>query len=273
MNNSPIDYQPLHHSFYPIQYTFDFDSVMPTALIIDDEQKARQLLKAMLADCAPGLTVLADCDDLPSGVKAIKKLKPDLVFLDIEMPHYSGLELMDFFNEDEIDFYVIFTTAYSQYAIQAFRFSAIDYLLKPLNIDLLREAIERFRLKKVREAQNLFTLKHNLSPHTSKRIALPQTSGFRFVDSAEILYAKGDGAYTDIFLRSGDKLLISRSLKYLETLLEGLDGFVRCHKSYVVNTQYVASYSRQDGGYITLHNQTQISVSPDKVGAVLKACC
>ncbi|MBO0934390.1 LytR/AlgR family response regulator transcription factor [Fibrella aquatilis] len=245
---------------------------MKNVLIIDDEPKARQLLRAMLTDCAPDLTVVADCDDLPSGVKAIRKLKPDLVFLDIEMPGYSGLELMDFFEESEVDFFVIFTTAYSQYALQAFRFSAIDYLLKPLNINALTDAVERFRQKKDREAQHLSALRFNTESRQTKRIALPQANGIRFIDSNDVLYAKGEGAYTDIFLSSGEKLLISRNLKYLESLVEGIDNLLRCHKSYLINTQYISAYIRQDGGYLKLTNGHDVSVSPDKVASVLAAC-
>ena len=245
---------------------------MKNVLIIDDEPKARQLLKAMLADCAPDLIVVADCDDLPSGVKAIRKYKPDLVFLDIEMPGYSGLELMDFFDESEITFAIVFTTAYSQYAMQAFRLSALDYLLKPLNISTLSEVIERFRHKKDREVQHLTALRFNVENRHTKRIALPQLNGIRFVGSNEILFAKGEGAYTDIFLTTSERLLISRNLKYLETLVEGIDNLIRCHKSYLVNTRYVSAYIRQNGGYLTLTTGQEVSVSPDKVDIVLQAC-
>src|SRR5688572_5125066 len=125
---------------------------MYSCVIIDDENKARVLLRAMLERYAPDLNILADCNDLPTGVKAIKKLKPDLVFLDIEMPGYSGLELLDFFDEEELNFDVIFTTAYNEYAVQAFRFSAIDYLLKPLQPQQLQDAVERFIKKTERES-------------------------------------------------------------------------------------------------------------------------
>src|SRR5688572_32935140 len=128
---------------------------MYSCVIIDDENKARVLLRAMLERYAPDLNILADCNDLPTGVKAIKKLKPDLVFLDIEMPGYSGLELLDFFDEDELTFDVIFITAYIEYAIQAFRFSAIDYLLKPLQQQQLIDAVERLVMKSEKQRTNL----------------------------------------------------------------------------------------------------------------------
>lgn len=243
---------------------------MAKVIIIDDEQRARMLLCAMLADAAPDLEIVAQCDDLPSGVKAIKKLKPNLVFLDIEMPHYSGLELMDFFAEDEINFKVIFTTAYSQYAIQAFRFSAIDYLLKPLNIDLLKEAIERFWQKHDKDTQHLMALKYNLENKKSKKIALPQTNGMRFVDSTEIVLAKADGSYTEIKLQTGEAILISKNLKFVENLVEGLDFLNRCHKSYIVNVNFIKTYHRSDGGYLVLIDGTEIPIATDKVEEVLR---
>ncbi len=238
-------------------------------LIIDDEAKARKLLKAMIYDCDENIEIVADCDDLPSGIKAIKKFAPDLIFLDIEMPAYSGLELMDFFNEDEVNFSVIFTTAYSQYALQAFRFSAIDYLLKPLNINLLKEAIERFKRKNAKETQNLFALKHNLENSKTKKIGIPQANGIRFVSTNDILFAKGEGAYTEIYLLNEEKILISRNLKYLEDLLEGVDVLVRCQKSYIVNTNFITAYIKQDGGYLLVADKHHVSISTDKIDQIL----
>jgi two-component system, LytTR family, response regulator len=241
---------------------------MPKVIIIDDESRARMLLKVMLSECDPTLEIVADCDDLLSGVKAIQKLKPDLVFLDIEMPNHSGLELMDFFDENEITFKVIFTTAYSQYAIQAFKFSAIDYLLKPLNMELLKEAVERFHQKHEKDSLNLMALKHNLQ-NKSKKLALPQANGIRFINSDHIVYARGEGAYTELILQGGEKLLVSRNLKFIETLVEGLDFLFRCHKSYIVNTNFVSSYIKQDGGYLRMTDNSEIGISADKVELLL----
>jgi len=243
---------------------------MIKAIIIDDESKARQLLEAMLADCDTEIEVLAQCADLPSGVKAIKKFAPDLVFLDIEMPVYSGLELLDFFNEEEINFSVIFITAYSQYALQAFRFSAVDYLLKPININLLQEALERFRKKTQKDNKNLLALKQNISTQSkNKKIGLPQSHGIRFVESHEILFVKGERAYSEIYLTSGEKILVSRHLKQIGETFEGIDYLVRCQKSYIVNTNHITAYCKQDGGYLLVADKHQVSVSANKVEEIL----
>ena len=136
---------------------------MIKSIIIDDEPKARLVLQAVLEQYCPNVTVLEHCADLPSGVKAIKKNKPELVFLDIEMPGHSGLELLDFFAPEEVNFNVIFTTAYNEYALQAFRFSAIDYLLKPIQHNQLMEAVARFEQKKgILQQQQILALQQNL---------------------------------------------------------------------------------------------------------------
>jgi two-component system LytT family response regulator len=134
------------------------------SIIIDDEPKARVLLNAIIEQYCPEVRVEALCNDLPSGIKAIKKHKPDLIFLDIEMPGHSGLELLDFFDEEEVNFGIIFTTAYNEYALQAFKFSAIDYLLKPIQHTQLIEAVERFSRKREQSLnQQLKALQSNLN--------------------------------------------------------------------------------------------------------------
>jgi two-component system, LytTR family, response regulator len=157
---------------------------MENCIIIDDEPKARVLLESLVKQYCNDLEIVALCEDLPSGVKAIKKHKPSLVFLDIEMPGHSGLELLDFFNEEEIDFNIIFTTAYNEYAVQAFRFSAIDFLLKPLQHIQLVEAVERFLKKQSsQKSAHLKNLKENLNTTTDwneKRIAIPSAQTILF---------------------------------------------------------------------------------------------
>ncbi len=242
---------------------------MIKAIIIDDEMKARKLLAAMIGDCDDKIKIVTECDDLPSGVKAIKKFSPQLVFLDIEMPTYSGLELFDFFNEEEINFSVIFTTAYGNYALQAIKFAAVDYLLKPINILALKDAIERFKKKYEKENKYLEKL---LPPegYIYKKIALPQSNGYKFVPANEILFAKGEGAYTEIYLQSEEKILISRNLKYLEEMFEGLDFMIRCQKSYIVNTNHITAYIKNDGGYLLVADKYHVSISHEKLEIVLE---
>jgi two-component system, LytTR family, response regulator len=247
---------------------------MEHCIIIDDEPKARILLEAVVKQYCPQLQIVALCEDLPTGVKAIKKHKPSLVFLDIEMPGHSGLELLDFFNEDEINFSVIFTTAYNEYAVQAFRFSAIDYLLKPIQHTQLVEAVERF-LKKQNQQKSvqLKNLKENLSTATNwedKRIAVPSAQTIHFFKPSEIILIKGEAAYSEIHLSNGSKLLASRNLKHFEDMLKDIPIFFRSHKSYIINRQEVKEYVKSDGGYLVLSNGIQAGLSSEKVDEFLE---
>lgn len=243
-------------------------------VIIDDEGMARKLLKAMLEQYCPDLQVVAECADLPTGVKAIKKMNPKLVFLDIEMPGYSGLELLDFFDEDEVTFDIIFITAYNEYAIQAFKFSAIDYLLKPLHQHQLIEAVDRFIKKTERESsRQLDTLKANLNtdePLSEKRIVVPIGQSLKFLKLSDIVMIKGDGAYSEVQLRDGEKILASKNLKHFEDMLYGISRFFRSHKSYIINIQEVVEYSKSDGGVIHMGENLTAGISPDKLDEFMK---
>jgi two-component system, LytTR family, response regulator len=241
---------------------------MYKAIIIDDEEMARALLNGMLKEYHSDIEVVELCKDLPSGVKAIRKQKPDVVFLDIEMPGHSGLELLDFFNEDEISFNIIFTTAYNQYAIRAFKLSAIDYLLKPIEIDDLEKAIELF--KKNKNHKNLEVLKQNLKSGAPQKIAINNLSSVNFIDINDIIYFKADGAYTHVFLIKNVEFTVSKGLKIFEEILEGNEQFFRCHKSYLVNTNYISGYTKTEGGYLTLKENHQALVSIDKIDELFK---
>lgn len=247
---------------------------MYTCIIIDDEPRARTLLQAMITQYCPQLQVLALCEDLPAGVKAIHKFRPALVFLDIEMPGHSGLEILDFFNPEEVDFRIIFTTAYSEYALQAFRFSAIDYLLKPIKHTQLIEAVERFILTdKQSQVLQLKALQHNLEARTNweeKRIALPTGHSLYFLQPKEIVLIKGEAAYSDFHLSNGTKLLVSKNLKHFEEQLASLPMFYRCHKSYIVNLHHVVRYVKADGGHLLLTGNLRAMVSIEKVNEILE---
>ncbi len=248
---------------------------MEKCIIIDDEPRARILLESVIKEFCPELEIVALCEDLPSGIKAIKKLKPTLVLLDIEMPGHSGLELLDFFNEDEIDFSVLFTTAYNEYALQAFRFSAIDYLLKPIQHTQLVEAVGRFlKRQNQQKGVQLKNLKENLSTNSSwedKRIAVPSGQAIHFFKPSEIIMIKGEAAYSEIHLSNNTKLLASRNLRHFEEMLEPIPVFFRSHKSYIVNRRAVLQYVKSDGGYLMLTNGLQAGISTDKVNSFLNA--
>ncbi len=242
---------------------------METCIIIDDEPKARVLLQAVIQQYCPQLEIVAQCEDLPEGIKAIKKHKPALIFLDIEMPGHSGLELLDFFNEEEINFNVIFTTAYNEYAIQAFRFSAIDYLLKPIQHTQLIDAVERFLKKQeLQQSSQLLNLKENLNNNQNweeKRIAVPSGQTIHFFKPNEIILVKGEAAYSEIHLSNGNKLLASRNLRHFEDLLKDIPVFFRSHKSYIINRQEVKEYVKSDGGYLSMSNGMQAGISSEKI--------
>ena len=159
------------------------------AIIIDDEKRARVSLSLLVEEYFPSLNIVAECENLPQGVKAIRKLKPDLVFLDIEMPGHSGLELLDFFDENEITFDIIFTTAYNEYAIKAFKFSAIDYLLKPINPNELVDALNRLEKQK-QKIENYKVLHENIKQETATKIAIPSGQRFLFIETSQIQYIK-----------------------------------------------------------------------------------
>lgn len=243
------------------------------AIIIDDEIRAVKMLEAILGDtCAEDVNVCATCQDLPEGVKAIKKHKPDIVFLDIEMPGYSGLQILDFFNEDEIDFEIVFTTAYNEFALQAFKLSAIDYLLKPIQPELIREAVNRV-ISKYNKTENILkfsALKQNLDVENTKKIAVAIGQSIKFIDIDTIVFIKAEGAYSELVLKDESKILVSKNLKHFEDVLTISKNFIRVHKSYMINTQYVSEYVKSDGGYLILKEKYEVSITHDKVEKLLQ---
>lgn len=239
------------------------------AIIIEDEKRTQIYLKGVINQVAPEIEVVAICDDLPSGVLAIRKFQPEIVFLDIEMPKYNGLEIVNFFGKDEIQFNIIFTTAYNQYAIQAFKTSALDYLLKPIDPEELKETIERYKQKQLTTFYKLQVAKLSLA-HTEK-IAIPDGNNLIMIEVNEILYLKADSNYTDIHLTNGKKYTTSRILKNFEETLSSYSQFFRCHKSYIVNILHTLKFSKANGGTVILKNDVEIPISIEKTDTFLKA--
>lgn len=225
-------------------------------------------MEKMLGEYCPEVEVLADCEDLPNGVKAIRRLKPELVFLDIEMPGHSGLELLEFFDEDEVDFSIIFTTAYNQYAIQAFKLSAVDYLLKPIAPTDLENAIERYKRRGSKDRAGISNLRETLKQHVQK-IAVPEGNAVKFIELDSIMYFKADSSYTEIFFTDNSKLIVSRTLKNIEEALNGNPDFLRTHKSYLINMKYVSDYVKSDGGYLVMKDKNELPITQDKVQELL----
>jgi len=236
------------------------------AIIIDDEKRARVSLSLLLEEYCPEVEILAECENLAEGVKAIRKFTPGIVLLDIEMPGHSGLELLDFFNENEINFAIIFTTAYNEFAIQAFKLSAVDYLLKPIVPDDLIAAISRAQKVKV---QHYKALSENIQSTVFDKIAVPSGNSLILLKISEILYIKGEGSYSDLFMNDGTKHLVSRNLKNFEEILSQDKRFFRTHKSFIVNFDAVIAFNKSDGGWLDINNGTSIPVSSIKSNLIL----
>ncbi|WP_417939526.1 LytR/AlgR family response regulator transcription factor [Flavobacterium sp. RS13.1] len=238
-------------------------------IIIEDEKRAQILLQNILEKHFPNIEIVAVADDLPSGVKSIYKYQPDFIFLDIEMPNFSGLEILDFFNEKDVNFSIIFTTAYNHYAIEALKISAVDYLLKPLNKEDIEEALERFERKKAYNQESFSSLKSIISDKKINKIAVPEGNQLHFIKPENIVYIKADNSYSELYLENGKKMIVSRSIKKFEDGLKNNPCFCRIHKSYLLNTDFVEKYDKSNGGWITLSNKKELPISSEKTDAFL----
>ncbi|HAD12208.1 MAG TPA: DNA-binding response regulator [Saprospirales bacterium] len=231
------------------------------SILIDDETDALEALHLLLMETCPEVVVAGKFTDPEKGLAAIQSVKPDLVFLDIEMPIMNGFQLLE--TLDTLDFALIFVTAYDQFAVKAFRYSAVDYLLKPVNPEDLRNAVDKAVDKHRLGRTQLELLKHHLNPQDARRfdrIALPSAQGYTFVELADVMYCESDSSYTKFFLENGDTYLISKTLGDVEEMLNGTD-FFRIHKQYLVNMRHIRSYIRGDGGYVVMPNKVNIPVS------------
>ncbi len=233
------------------------------AIIIDDELRARSSLSRLLSDYVPQIEIIASCTSVPEGVLAINQGRPQLVFLDIEMPEYNGFELLSFFRE--VDFNIIFVTAYNEYALKAFEVSAVDYLLKPVDIDKLRAAIGKVEqlLTTLDMQSKIDVLKDSFKTGQFNRIALPVSEGLLFVEVPDIVYLEAEGAYTNVWLRNGSKILVSKKMKFFEEILESRQNFFRSHRSFIVNINFLKKYNKNEAS-LTLDNGQVAYISRDR---------
>lgn len=237
------------------------------AIIVDDEPNAVKLLNAMVETYLPQIKVVATAHNVLDAVQAIKTYQPDIVFSDIEMPVHSGLELLDFFDENEVHFKIIFVTAYNQHAIQAIRMSALDYILKPVDPEELVQAVNK--LEKTQVKNKVSILKENLQTDKPKKLVIHQKQSIRIVNIDDLVCVKADGAYSVLVTYEGDKIIISQSLKQLEEQLEGHSKFMRCHRSYIINVECVKEASKSKGK-ITLSNGEEIAATLEGIDAVIE---
>lgn len=233
------------------------------AVIIDDEQAARETLLSYVLKYCEGVEVIGQASDVPSAIEIINKLKPDLVFLDVEMPFGNAFDVLE--NTSGVGFETIFITAFSEYAIQAFNFSAAYYILKPVDIQELVKAVNKVKLQLTQKTQQVVSkvLVDNFKYPENKKLVLPTTTGFEVVPIKDIIRLSGSSNYTELFLKDGKKKVVSKVLKNFEEMLSD-QGFMRVHKSYIVNLEHIKGYHKGRGGSVEMTDGSEIEVSPHK---------
>jgi two-component system LytT family response regulator len=215
------------------------------AILVDDEESARDVLENLLKRFCPSVELVAKCQHVVSAVQAIQTHRPQLVFLDIEMPNYAGYEIVRFF--DQIDFHMIFVTAYDQYAVRAFEISAVDYLLKPVDIDRLKEAVARVEqhINLQQAAERISHLSQTLESNELKSIILVDKGYQYVVPLEEIIAIEAQESYSNVYT-SMKKYVASKNLKHFERVLEDCPSFFRVHKSWLINKAHIVNYSRSE---------------------------
>ena len=235
-------------------------------LIIDDENKARRLISTLLTENYPEIQLQLEAADLESGVALIKEHRPDIVFLDIEMPKHSGLQIVDFFEPNEINFQIIFITAYNDYALQAFKLSAIDYILKPVDTNELKNAVEK--AKKNIEAKSinnrLDDLKRVFQQLSLNKMVLEIPKGILFVSHDDIILFEADGMYTKVYMKNNESQLICKPMKHFVDQLQDKPIFYKPHRSYLVNLKYIKELSKKDGFHLVMENNKTIPIAKEK---------
>lgn len=238
---------------------------MIRTVVIEDEEHSRKMLMEMLREHCREIKVVADADSVKTGLTAIAEQKPELVFLDIELQSETSFEILE--RLPEINFELIFTTAFDHYALKAIKFCAIDYLLKPIDLNELQIAVEKAEKRMHREYlnKNLEVLLSNIKSNSQNnhRIALSTMEGLLFVNVRDIIYCESSGPYTKFIFKQADKIVTSKHLKEYEDLLSEYE-FFRIHKSYLVNLQEIQKYVRGDGGYLIMSNGSSLAVSKQR---------
>jgi two-component system, LytTR family, response regulator len=238
---------------------------MINAIIVEDEPKNIRILKDQLHHHCPDVTVVGESENIKSALLAIETLKPDLVFLDIEMPYGNAFDLLE--NIENINFEIIFITAFSEYAIKAFKHSAIDYLLKPLDIDELIEAVEKAQKRigdKTINNRVKTLLENTQNPKTQlSKIAISTMEGMEFLNIDTIIRCEAQGRYTEIYTTEKTRIVASKNIKEFETLLEQ-NNFFRIHHSHLINLNKIKKYHKGRGGYVIMEDGSTVEVASRK---------
>ncbi len=242
---------------------------MLKALIVDDEPYCCEALVLLLED-SPDVEIAAVCHNAVDALTVIKKYNPDLVFLDVEMPKMNGFEMLE--QLPAVNFEIIFTTSYDQYALKAIRFSAIDYLLKPVDSEELEKAIQKVihrSQKPIAEQLEILMQKIHQPSTPINKIAMPTMEGLQMIPVDSIISCESDSNYTILFLKNNKKIIASRTLKEIEELLEE-HSFARVHRCYLANLNEVEKYVKGEGGYLVMSDGTSIDVARNKKEVLLK---
>lgn len=234
-------------------------------VIIDDEPDAVDFITSIVGEYCPALEVTGKAHNAKDGVQLILDTKPDLVFLDVEMPHGTGFDLLTHFPSKNFD--VVFITAFNHYAIKAIKFSAVDYILKPINIHEFIEAVNRVIEKRsgntMRDNNNLEVLLENIRSANPTRLVIPTSDGREYLNPNDIIRIEADRSYSWFFITDKRKILVSKHLKEFQDLLNDRN-FFRPHNSHLINLDFVKKYVRQDGGYIEMSDGSQVPISRNR---------
>lgn len=241
-----------------------------TAIIIDDMELARAALRQALAEALPDLDIVGEADGVVSGSKLLRQTQPDILFLDIHLGDGEGFDILEIV--PDIRTKVIFTTASDEHAVKAFRYAAVDYLLKPVSPEQLAAAIARAANQPEPHSDQYQLLRNGLSDqsNTTQRLALHTSEQILLVEVSDIVRMEASGNYTQFFFKNGKKLLITKTLKEFDKTLNG-DGFVRTHQSHLVNIDYVKAFVKTEGGYIEMKDASMVPVSVRKRASVVEA--
>ena len=244
---------------------------MIKAIIIEDEKKSQEALKQLLQKYCPEISVYGSAENVKEGIDLARKLKPELIFLDVMMPDGSGFDVLEKIRDQQFD--LIFTTASEKFAVKAIKYSALDYLLKPIDTEELKSAVKKVldRKNNLPSEQNLASLLENIkkSDEQYSKITLPTGHAYEIVSIKDIIRCEANDNYTNVYMAGGKKFLVSGTLKHYEDLLPSAD-FVRVHHSHLVNMSHVVRFLKEDGGYAVMSDGNKVEVSRRKKDDFMK---
>jgi two-component system, LytTR family, response regulator len=240
------------------------------AIIIDDEPHCRNVIERVLEKNCPDIQVIATCANGIEGLKAIIKHQPDIVFLDIEMPLMNGFQMLESLGNEDLHFALIFTTAYDKFAVKAFKFSAFDYLLKPIDDEELIATVQKLERRQTPSVQ-IQALKQNLRLNTPfNKLTIANTRGIRFIELTDIIALEADGNYTTAHLLTGESVIASKTLGHFADLLSDHSLFFRTHKQFIINLTYIKEYLGGDYSSIVMQNNLQVKLARTRRDAFME---